>query len=200
MPMAKFLPDGQNRIFVAKTGITEFDVQIDLYSDWKEWSLENENLKYQQALRTVGGDPIDEAAGRYLGGTYFLTNGWKIRPYEDTHRLVINGNLFSEDGSGVTIPTTGSHNVLSELNVSNLVDYVVSDISPTLFIDALKASTWIHSSGTASKNFQDLIVEIGAMANSKIVNSSSGVFDFYDKDESNILFTLVESGLQRYLQ
>ena len=198
MPMNKFTVDGANKLFICNSGVYGFDVQIDLYSDWKEWYLEDNNTKYGEALRTVGGDPL--VGGRYLGDTYFLINGWKIRPSEADQRLQIDGNIYSDDGSGVVVQTTGNYNVLVENTVSNLVDSTVSDISPTLFVDELKASTWTHSSGTYAKNFEDLIVEIAAMANSKIVNSSSGVFDFYDKDNSNILFTLVESGLQRYKQ
>ncbi len=198
MPMAKFDVDGVNKLFVCKSGVTNFDVQVDLYGDWKEWSLETDHLKYEQALRTVGGDPL--TAGRYLGDTYFLMNGWKIRPQEADHRLQINGNIYSEDGGSITVQTTGNYNVLVENTVSNLVDSTVSNISPTLFVDELKASTWKHSLGTASKNFQDLMVELLTMTKGRIVNSQSGVFDFYDHDNSSILFTLVESGLQRLRQ
>ncbi len=130
MPMSKFIFDGVNRLFIVRSGITEIDVQVDLYSDWKEVLREGDNTKYLQALSTIGGDPL--TLGRTLGDTYFLENGWKIRPYEgENHVLRIDGNLFSRDGSGSVIPTTGNSNVLVESFVSNLVDTAVSQLEIT---------------------------------------------------------------------
>lgn len=126
MAMAKFIFDGPNKLFIARSGVTTFDVQIDLYSDWKEELLLSDNMKFLPALRTVGGDPL--TAGRTLGDSYFLTNGWRIRPYEAEHRLLIDGNLFTEEGDSVVVPTTGDFNVLVEMFVSNLVDSTVSQI------------------------------------------------------------------------
>jgi hypothetical protein len=197
--MNKFTFDGVNKIFIVNSGITSIDVQIDLYSDWKEVLLEDDNMKYLQALSTVGGDPL--TAGRFLGDTYFLENGWKIRPFEgQDHVLNIEGNLFSRDGSGAVVPTTGNSNVLVEMFVSNLVDTTIAESASTDFVQALKDSDWTHSSGTQSANFEDAITTILSMANGRIVNSSSGVFDFYDQDNSSIIFTLTESGLERVRQ
>jgi hypothetical protein len=81
---------------------------------------------------------------------------------------------------------------------TNIINELVDE--PIRFIDQFKSSTWTHSSGTELNNFQDLMVEVLTMANGRIVNSSSGVFDFYDQDNSNVIFTLVESGLQRVRQ
>ena len=84
--------DGENRLIYVNEGVTELDVQIDLYSAWKEWMVQYpEHAGFLPAMRVVGGDPI--GPGRALGATYFLTNGWRLRTWEGDHRLVILGNL-----------------------------------------------------------------------------------------------------------
>ena len=86
--------DGVNSLIVVKSGVTELDVQVNLYSDWKEWVSEpspNVNSKFLEAFRTIGGDPV--TAENLAGDTYFLTNGWRIRPQESNHRLKINGKI-----------------------------------------------------------------------------------------------------------
>ena len=93
---AKVTFDGTASLILVESGITELDVKVDLYSDWKEWALLTDNLKFLPAMRAVGGDPT--VGGKYLGATFFLTNGWKIRTWEGDHRLIVNGNLYSEDG------------------------------------------------------------------------------------------------------
>jgi hypothetical protein len=98
---------------------SSFDVSF-LYSRWKDWVISGTNSKYAQAFSYVGGEPT--VGGKSLGITYFLINNWKIQPYSEDHRLQINGNLFTEDGSSAFIPTSGSYNVLIESSVSNLTD------------------------------------------------------------------------------
>lgn len=94
--------DGDNRTITINPGVTAIDVQTDIYSDWKEWSLLEDNLKYLPALSTVGGNPLPGSlsVGRY----FFLLNGWKLlvpEDYQELGDLQINGNLFSEDGSDI---------------------------------------------------------------------------------------------------
>ncbi|KKM65867.1 hypothetical protein LCGC14_1486970 [marine sediment metagenome] len=123
--MQKFTFDGVNKLFIADPGITEFDIQQDLYSDWKEELLLPGNLKYAQALRTVGGDPV--TAERDLGDTYFLLNGWRIRPQEADHRLEAEGNLYTDPfGFSAYVQVTGTFNVMVESTVSNLVDSTIA--------------------------------------------------------------------------
>lgn len=120
--MVKFTVDTTNKLFVAKTGVTEVDVQVDLYSDAKEhWLTDSVAIGFDFPIRVVGGDPLDEV--RTLGTTYFLTNGWRVRPDEANHRLVVTGNLYV-DGGGVNpfVPTVGSFNVVVELQTSNIME------------------------------------------------------------------------------
>jgi hypothetical protein len=107
-------------------GYVDIDVKIDIYSDWKEWCLLSDNIKYEQALYAVGGDPLP--GEKALGTTYFLLNGWKIRPYEGNHTLNINGNLYAEDGSSPYVQTLATYNVMVINSVSSLVDSTVQQL------------------------------------------------------------------------
>lgn len=113
--------DGVNRLIILSHGTTTIDAKF-LYSRWKDWSLVGDNAKYLQAISVLGGDPLP--GGRYLGTTYFLENEWKIRPFEGNHTLVLQGNLYSRDGSDPFVSTLGNFNVRIMLTVSNLVDTV----------------------------------------------------------------------------
>lgn len=115
--------DAVNRLILVNDGITELDVGTDLYSAWKEWMQQRpEHAGFLPAFRTVGGDPI--GPGRSLGGTYFLVNGWRIRTWEGDHRLVVLGNLYTEEGDPPFVPTVNPFTITIESTVSNLVDRI----------------------------------------------------------------------------
>ena len=117
MPKVTF--DGINYRMIVNYGVTSLDVKTDLYSDWKEWVQQIENSHWEMAMRAVGGDPT--VGSEKLGSTFFLMNGWRIRPYEGDHRLVINGNLYQEFGLSISVPTLGNYKVEVTINNSNLV-------------------------------------------------------------------------------
>ena len=123
--------DGENKIIeITKApinGLVELDAKADVYSTWKEWMLLSDNSKYEPALRSVGGDPISSA--KNLGATFFLINGWRIRPYEANHRLTLTGNLFTDPpGDSPVVSTLGYYNVVVEYFISNLTDSVSADL------------------------------------------------------------------------
>ena len=125
---------GTNKLIVVNTGITELDVQVDLYSDFKEWLKTDDNAKYKPAIRTVGGDPTTGI--KSVAPYFFLTNGWKIRPQEGDHTLTISGNLFVDEpgtyGYNLTIPTIGDYTVT----------VVLSTTSDAIVISAGGAGGW----------------------------------------------------------
>jgi len=112
--------DGPNRLMLVNEGVMDIDVEVDLYSDWKEWVTVRDHGKFPPAMRTVGGDPT--SGGRALGATFFLMNGWRVRTWEGDHRLTVNGNLYTEEGEPPFVPVRGPHTTIIESNVSNLVD------------------------------------------------------------------------------
>jgi len=116
--------DAPNRIIteIANGAVNSLDI-VEVYSEWKVWAAQSDNLKFPPAFSVVGGDPISPSQS--LGSTFFLENGWRIRPAELNHELEIRGNLFVAGGVGnVFVPTLGSFNVSTKLSVSNLVDAV----------------------------------------------------------------------------
>lgn len=120
MAMAKFTVDTTNRLFIAQAGVTDFDVQVDLYSDAKEhWLLGGTVMGFQFPVRTIGGDPI--GGGQFAGDLYFLIDGWQIRPDEVDHQLLVSGNLFHDDAIDVYVPTLGGFTVSIIAERSNLV-------------------------------------------------------------------------------
>lgn len=116
--MADVTFDGTNKLILINNGITSLNIK-EVYSWWKDWVLQGDNLKYLPAMASLGGDPLP--GGLFLGSTFFLENGWKIRPYEGNHSLNIIGNLYSRDGSFPFVQTLGSYNVLITSTVSQLV-------------------------------------------------------------------------------
>lgn len=115
--------DGANKLIICNSGTTSLSVK-DTYSYWKQWAAVDDNAKYLQAIRVIGGD--ETITGRYLGSTFFLMNGWQIRPQEATHTLVIDGNLYHDDGDDVVIPTLGNYNVRTIMMVTNLIDTIAT--------------------------------------------------------------------------
>jgi hypothetical protein len=119
--------DGPNRriIEIDAFGDNELDL-VEIYSEWKEWvQSDPANAGIESAFRVVGGDPIGGSVS--LGSTFFILNGWKIRPAESDHKLKINGNLFTEPaGSSRTVPTLGDFTVEVEWNVSNLTETIAT--------------------------------------------------------------------------
>lgn len=101
--------DGENRLILINEGETEIDVQKDLYSCWKRWTNQIDNMKFPQALKVIGGDPIN--ATNIITPYFFLTNGWRIRPYEGDHRLTLNGIILTDDNQDPLVPTLQAWNI-----------------------------------------------------------------------------------------
>jgi hypothetical protein len=122
MSMVKFDVNTTLKLFIAKPGVVSFDVQIDFYSDAKEhWLAGGLAMGFKFPIRVIGGDPV--GGGTYAGDIYFLSDGWKIRPDEADHTLIITGGLFLDEGEvgNLIIPTVGDFTVVTIAERSNLV-------------------------------------------------------------------------------
>jgi hypothetical protein len=109
---AKVTWDTSSKIIRVNNGITELDVQIDLYSDGKEdWLIDLTLSQFEFPFRTVGGDPL--TATQSIGPKFFLKSPWVIKPYEGDHELLLTGDLYSNETppSGLVIPTSGTYTV-----------------------------------------------------------------------------------------
>lgn len=118
--MAKVIFNGDSRLMVLNTNVNEINIGVDLYSEWKRWVQLSDNSKYLPAFSVIGGEFISNT--KKLGSTYFLINGWKLRPYEGNHTLQIEGNLYSDDGSVPFVDTIGTYNVNIISTVSTIVE------------------------------------------------------------------------------
>lgn len=105
--------DGINKLIIVNPGATQLDVQRDIYSAWKEWLLIEDNAKFPQALNLVGGEPTIQ--GQFLDATFFLLNGWRLKPQSGSYTLDIIGNLFDVDGEQIFIPAD-----IDPLNPNNI--------------------------------------------------------------------------------
>ena len=144
--------DGDNKLILINTGVTGVNVQSDIYSNWKEWNSLYDYTKYEPAMRTVGGDPINNQ-GDALGATFFLINGWKIRSWEGNHTLNIVGNLYSDDNLSPYIQTLGNWNITYQSTVSNLIDKIGQSDIATLVWDQMLSDHGIGgSTGKALKD------------------------------------------------
>lgn len=126
---AKVNFDGINKLITVVSNTYSIDVKLDLYSSWKIWVMENDNAKFLPAFRSIGGDQL--TGGQYLGATFFLLNGWRIRTWEGSHTLAVVGNLYTEEGVSPFVDTLGNWNTRIEFTKSNLVDSIVVPV-PTL--------------------------------------------------------------------
>ncbi len=115
--MANVTFDGPNKCIDINPLATSISVKSDIYSEWKRWVLQEDNSKYLQAIRSIGGDPI--SGGLYAGDIYFLMNGWKVCVYGSVD---VNGVIYSDDGSSPYDVEPGTFLVTGI--VSNLVQTV----------------------------------------------------------------------------
>jgi hypothetical protein len=86
-----------------------------IYSAWVDWLVLSDNLKYLPAFATVGGD--DLGGGLFIPPYYFLLNGWRVRPMEQNHLLILAGNGFVAEGGQPVVQTVGAYNVSVQYTV-----------------------------------------------------------------------------------
>lgn len=84
--------NGITRRITVNAGVTTLDIREDVYSAWIRWIEREDNTRFPLAMRQTGFDPIP---GGFTGGTYFLTNGWKLE--YDANAVGINGVLYSDN-------------------------------------------------------------------------------------------------------
>lgn len=100
--------NGTTKIISLTPGTTTFEAK-DLYSRWKDWAATSDNAKYDLAMTVVGGDTTSGA--NFIYPYFFLENGWRIRPQEANHQLVVDGALLVQGGGNPYLSTLGSYNV-----------------------------------------------------------------------------------------
>ncbi len=170
--------DGINKLILINEGESSIDVEIDIYSNWKEWVQYEDNGKFVEALSTTGGDPLPGSLE--IGSTFFLENGWKVK-YNGVSDITIDitGNLFTRDGSSPYLGTG--------LNIS--VNIISSTSSEVRFVDldTLAINNELVASNVWSENISGTLASIllqDASNNTAVLNGLSSL-------ESNLTSTIV---------
>jgi len=102
--------DGANkRIILDTTNVSASQI----WSAWVDWHPFNS--KWPIAFYQTGGN--DLGGGLFIPPYFFLINGWKIRPMEADHMLVITGNLFVSGGGVPVVSTLGNYQVVVNYTV-----------------------------------------------------------------------------------
>lgn len=108
------------RIILDSSSVTASE----LWSRWVDWMAIGTNSKYLPAFRQVGGD--DLGGGLLIPAYYFLLNGWRIRPMEANHLLVVSGNIYVDGGGQPVVNTLGPYNVSIQYTVAMQAQAVVT--------------------------------------------------------------------------
>lgn len=186
MAMAKFTVDTSAKLFIAKAGVVEFDIKVDLYSDAKEhWLLGGPEMGFKFPFATVGGEAIDDAAGTKVPLYAFLVDGWRVRPDEANHTLKVTGGILLVDGGGDPfVDTLGAFTV--RINYQQPVQ-------------AILAETGV--SGLTSQEAADLSDVRMILRNKMVTDPDTGIMTLYD-DGGNVLYTAAifedAAGVQAY--
>ena len=105
--------DGANKRIVLTTTMVSAS---EIWSRYMEWlSTDSDNAKWGLAMTQVGGDELGN--GLFIPIYVFLQNGWRVRPMESNHQLMITGNLFVAEGGSPIVNTLGSYNVIAQYTV-----------------------------------------------------------------------------------
>lgn len=99
------------RIILDSTTITADEI----YSRWVDWAATSDNIKYGEIIKHVGG--VDLGSGLFIPDYIFLCDGWRVRPLEGNHTLIITGNLFVDGGGIPVVQTLGNYNVSVQYTV-----------------------------------------------------------------------------------
>jgi hypothetical protein len=135
-----FLPD--SRLIVLSAGVTSITM-IECYSAWKRWAVLNS--QYLPAFRTLGGDIVSDTIS--VSNYYFMMNGWRIRPQETNHTLLVDGNVSVDGGGDPIVPTLGNYNVMVRMTVP-----VKAETLRSTAADAAAVWAFIQANGISAEN------------------------------------------------
>lgn len=103
--------DGSTKVITMDPGELELNV-VGMYSDYVDWALTADNLRYDFAFAEAGGNVIDSGAGTSIPVYAFLTNGWRIAPDEANYTLAVTSGIVLVDGGGDPfLDTVGAYTV-----------------------------------------------------------------------------------------
>jgi hypothetical protein len=206
--------DGRNRLILINDGETSIDMQTEVYSDWKEWVVLEDNLKYYPPLNTVGGEPT--VGIERLDVTYFLINNWKFKPYPGTYDLQIVGNVFDVDGGSIKVAADinkgRANNISINTNTSVIVRLLTNEVSGsggsgTFDPDTIVSASLFGIQETALYNIENRVISIQNLLQSPITASlvsaqsqSLNNIEILNTSQSSQLVSLTETNVTQSQQ
>lgn len=179
--------EGSIREIVVGAGTSQLNV-VDLYSFWKQWTLEG-NAQYLPAFRAVGGD--DLGGGNKVAFYAFLQNNWRIRLPTGLDNLLVSGgilateeldNPFRFDGVLVTLLQPISIQFVNNPDVTQLKERMTA-------IEDQQSDTIIPNqvsiAATADKTYEKL-VSVGNTVDS-IFTNTVGINDIVVDTNSRVV-------------
>jgi len=129
--------DGEALIITLDSGVTNVNVQEDLYETWKVWMLAG-NMRFPPAFRTIGGDPLSAIIN--AGAYFFLQNdsGWRIKPPEEDITIYLVGNLAAEDTELPSIVATDGAYTAAILGLQPVTQGVTPEMKDQLRYNAFQ--------------------------------------------------------------
>jgi len=172
--------DGPNKRIYIQSPTVNFDAQF-LYSEWKRWfQVAVENSKYLSAMRSIGGDALSDT--KFIAPYIELLNDWKLKPYDGSYSLAVQGNLFATGGVTPFVGADDGTVLISMETTGNALALATSsdDITDT------NAPVWTGSVGiTDAYQNADLInIRWGAATD----QSNVVKYNVYIGDSENSLF------------
>ena len=127
----------------------------DMYSEWKEWIVQGDNAKYEQAFDTVGGDDVGN--NQEIAPYFFLRNelGWVIKMPSRNGELVMSGNLFPRDPDQPMFVQSPTYDAFLRLEVSTravVITVETAALSPAEAAQINKISTILADTDELQRN------------------------------------------------
>ena len=115
--------DPEEKIFIIEGTSSDdsmsMDVQVNLYSEWKRWVIEDaDRLKYPPAFRASGGENIALDGSQVSPRYFFLINNWRIKVKDIDLKLSLN--LYSEVGSPFILENATIESTKSDIGIITL--------------------------------------------------------------------------------
>lgn len=136
--MAMTFDASTKRIVLDTSSVTATEI----YSRWVDWAATGDNAKYGMVIRQVGSD--DLGGGLSIPPYFFLLNGWRVRPMEAHHNLIITGNLFVEGGGVPVVQTLGTYNVSVQYTVPVQAQGISTSGSTGPSAEQVAAAVWSY--------------------------------------------------------
>ena len=185
--------DGVNKLILINPGETTVDVQEDIYRAWKQWMLLKniENFRYLKPIDIVGGEPLpgDQA----LDSTFFLINGWKIKPYPGSYTLNIVGNVFDIDGGSIKVDADITEGIQNNIAINTQTSAVVRRIQGSESDITASLVTSQAAQLTSIENTTNTIDSTTTTSYNQILSQSADINDISGSTSANYNLLLSNS-------